>query len=64
MKQRIRFDREALQDFINLAFEGHDPSKQKVLVNIEDEDGKVIRTVAVHLSHDEDTDIYTVEWVP
>lgn len=64
MKHRIRFDRDALQAFINLAFDGHDPSKEKVLVNIEDEDGKVVKTVAVRLSHDEDSDIYAVEWVP
>jgi hypothetical protein len=38
--------------------------KQKVLVNIENEGRKIVKTVVVHLSHDDDADIYVVEWVP
>ena len=61
MKHRIRTN--ALQDLINLAFEGQ-AVDQKVLVNIEDENGRIVKTVAVRLSHDPDDDTYVVEWVP
>lgn len=63
MKHRIRIDAHFLQDAINLAVAGQDP-KQKVLINVEDESGKVVRTIAIRLSHDEDEHVYTVEWVP
>lgn len=61
MRHRIRTN--CLQDLIDLAFQGQ-AADQKVLVNIEDENGRPVRTVSVRLSHDPDTDEYIVEWVP
>lgn len=63
MKNRIRIDADLLQDAINIAVGGQDP-QQKVIVNIEDETGQVVKTVAIRLHHDEDENVYTIEWVP
>lgn len=63
MKNRIRISSEQLQEVVNFAA-GKAGSAEKVVVNIEDETGKIIRTVAGSLAYDDDLGEYSLEWIP
>lgn len=61
MKHIIKVDN--LQDLINRAYAG-DEAQQRVRINVEDEDCKLVKTITVRVMHDDDTDEYVVEWIP
>ena len=63
MKNRIRISSDQLQEVINFAA-AQSGSSEKIIVNIEDENGKVLRTCAANLTYDDDSGEYSVEWIP
>lgn len=63
MKNIIRIDVDLLQELINVA--AAEPGiPDKVLINIEDETGKIVKTQAVKICYDKDNGMYSVEWIP
>lgn len=65
MKHHIRLSPEFIQDLLNAAFEGKgaDPNI-KILVDIEDENHKTVKTVRITATYDPSDATYAVEWVP
>ncbi len=63
MKNRIRISADQLQEVINFAA-AQVGSSEKIIVNIEDETGKVVKTAAINLVYDDDSGEYSIEWIP
>lgn len=65
MKHILRLSPEFIQDMLNAAFDGkaNDPNI-KILVNIEDEQLKTVKTVRISATYDPSSAMYTVEWIP
>ena len=65
MKHRLRLSPEFIQDMLNASFEGkaNDPNI-KILVDIEDENFKTIKTIRISATYDPSSAMYTVEWIP
>lgn len=65
MKNRIPLSSEFITDILQLAFDGkaNDPA-MKILVDIQDEDGKLIKTVSIKVVYDPLDATYAIEWIP